>query len=412
MRASRTASRSMPVAAAALLAVAAPTASAETSPWYLGVSQAFQYESNLYRIEGDPPPGYFRSDTLSVTSLIGGLDQPIGRQRVFGSVKLDNNRYKNNDYLNDQGYSASAGLDWSTAENISGTLSLAGSEHQQKFNLDTAPGVVQTQKNLERVNQGDFVARVGVVTPLTFEGQLGFRRLDYSAPQYASSEYEQKRGSLGANWRPGITTFGIAASRENTDYTVSGERVHRTALDFTAYWPGSGASTLWVRLSPTRVDYDQLSQRNFAGPTGALRWTWLPTGKLNINTRLVYDIAQDSSFETFGGPVGPAASTTGRTSTELRITAGYEATAKIIVEASISDLHRSLESTEVSGDQVVVTGTGKDNTIIASLGARWAPLRSVQVGCHYSFDKRSAEGGLSQSYSANVFSCFGQLTLQ
>lgn len=411
MPASRTA-RPMPIAAAALLAVAAPTAIAETSPWYIGISQAFLHNSNLYRVEGEPPPGFFRSDTLSVTSLVGGLDQPIGRQRVFGSVKLDNNRYKNNEYLNDQSYDVSAGVDWSTAENFSGTLSLAGSEHQRKFNLDTAPGVVETQKNLERVNQGDLVARVGVVTPLTIEGQLGFRRVDYTAPQYASSEYEQTRGSLGVRWRPGITTFGIAASLADTDYNVSGERLRRTALDFTAYWPGSGASTLWLRLSPTRVEYEQLSQRDFDGPTGALRWTWVPTGKLNIDTRLVYDIAQDSTFETFGGPVGPAASTTGRTATELRITAGYEATAKITIDASISGLHRSLESTVVSGDQVVVTGTGKDDTIIASLGVRWAPLRSVLVGCQYSYDKRSAEGGLSQSYSANVYSCFGQFTLQ
>jgi hypothetical protein len=412
MPARRSVHRPRPVAVAALLALAAPLAIAQTNPWYVGISQTFVHDSNLYRVEGDLPPGYSRSDTISVTSLVGGLDQPIGRQRLFGTVKLDNNRYQNNEYLNDHGYSVTGGVDWATAENVSGTLSLAGSEQQRKFNVDTAPGVVDTQKNLERVNQADLVARIGVVTPLTFEGQLGFRRLDYTAPEYSSSEYEQSRGSLGVRWRPGITTFGVAASLADTNYDSTAERVKRSALDFTAYWPGSGASTVWMRLSPTRVEYDELSERDFDGLTGALKWTWVPTGKLNIDTRLVHDIGQDSSFETFGGPVGPAASTTGRTSTELRITVGYAATAKILVDASLSGQHRELESTAVSGGQVIVTGSGKDGTLVASLGARWEPIRSVLLGCQYSYGKRSAEGGLSQDYSGSVFNCFGQFTLQ
>ena len=79
------------VSALTLLALACQPVGAETNPWYVGVSQGLTYESNLYRVDTttdlnngrDPTqPPVSRSDTVSVTSLVGGIDQPIGRQRL------------------------------------------------------------------------------------------------------------------------------------------------------------------------------------------------------------------------------------------------------------------------------------------------------------------------------------------
>jgi hypothetical protein len=400
---------------AMLLAGLCPLAGAETSPWYLGVSQAFAYDSNLYRIDDNVTltDGYSRSDTISTTSLVGGIDQPIGRQRLFGNATVGYNGYANNDYLNNTSYSLTGGLDWSTAERFSGNVSVAASEQQRRFNVDTAPGAPpETRQNLERVNQVDAIFRAGTVTRLTLEGSLGFRKLDYTAAEYASSEYDQTRGSLGVRYRPGIATFGAAVSLAETDYNTTAERVRRTALDFTGSWPANGISSLFVRLSPTRVEYDQFSERDFTGLTGSVRWLWLPTGKLNIETRLVHDIGQDSNFESFGGPVVIGTNNTGRTTTELRLAAGYELTAKVAMNASLSTSHRSLEQTTNVAGQSIVTGTGSDDSTLFSLGARWTPLRSTQVGCNLGRDQRSASGGLTQDYSANTVSCYGQFTLQ
>lgn len=404
-----------PTLLALVLAGLCPLAGAEANPWYLGVSQAFAYDSNLYRIDDNVSlgDGFSRSDTISTTSLVGGIDQPIGRQRLFGNMSVGYNRYANNDYLNNTSYRLTGGLDWSTVERFSGNVSVASSEQQRRFNVDTPPGAApETEQNLERVNQVDAVFRAGTVTRLTLEASLGFRRVDYTAPDFASSEYDQTRGSLGLRYRPGIATFGAAVSLADTDYNVSAERVQRTALDFTGSWPANGVSSLFVRLSPTRVEYDQFSERDFDGLTGSLRWLWLPTGKLNIETRLVHDIGQDSSFESFGGPVVVGTNNTGRTTTELRLAAGYELSAKVAMNATLSTSHRSLEQTTNVSGQAIVTGTGSDDTVVLSLGARWTPLRSVQVGCDVARDQRSASGGLTQDYSANTISCYGQFTLQ
>jgi hypothetical protein len=407
-----------PTLLALLLAGLCPLAGAETNPWYLGVSQTFAYDSNLYRADDtrdlnlnrDPSlQPLTRSDTISTTSLVGGIDQPIGRQRVFGNASVGYNGYANNDYLNSTSYSLTGGLDWSTVERFSGKVSVAASEQQRKFN-DTN----DTEKNLERVNQVDAVFRAGTVTRLTLEGSLGFRKLDYSAAAFASSEYDQTRGSIGVRYRPGIATFSASVGLADTDYNTTTERVRRTSLDLTGSWPANGVSSLFVRLSPTRVEYDQFSQRDFNGLTGSLRWNWLPTGKLNVETRLVHDIGQDSSFETFGAGVAPGTNNTGRVTTELRVAAAYELSAKVAMNAALSTAYRSLEETKVDGNSAVVKATGNDNTIIFSLGASWTPLRSTQVGCNLGRDQRSVSGNISgnDAYSANTVSCYGQFTLQ
>jgi hypothetical protein len=399
-----------------------PSAMAETSPWYVGVSQGLAHESNLYRVDTATPIGSLsRSDTVSNTSLVAGLDQPIGRQRLYGDAKLGVNRYSHNDYLNDNSYTLTTGLDWSTIERFSGNLGMASSRNQRSFNVDSGPNLVETRKNNENVAQVDATLRVGVATPLTLEAAVGYRRVGYSAPEYGSSQYQQVRGSLGVRYRPRIATFGVSFSLADSRYETSptqapggqsAEKVRRSSLDLTVNWPSSGASSVYARLSPTRVAYHQFTQRDFSGLTGALKWNWLPTGKLNVETRLVHDISQESNFETFGGPVVVGTSNTGRTTTELHLVVGYELMAKIALSAALGTSHRSLEKAANVSGLSVVTAKGSDDTNTLSIGARWTPLRSVQVGCNVARDHRSASGGLTQDYSASSASCYGQLTLR
>jgi hypothetical protein len=402
-----------------VLAGTALPAAAQTSPWYIGVSQAFTYESNLYRIDSSTPldPSLSRNDTISSTSLVGGLDQPIGRQRVYGSLLLSANRYAENDDLNGASYRFTGGLDWSTVERFSGNVNFSASQNQRQFNVDTAPGQVETQKNDETIEQIDAIFRAGVVTRLTLEAGVGYRQVGYSSDFYASSEYDQTTGSLGVRYRPGIATFGAAYRHSQSDYADNGTDLvndnTRDSIDFTVSWPATGNSSLYVRISPTRVDYDNFSDRDFDGVTGAAKWTWTPTGKLKLGTRVVYDIGQDSNFESFGGPSNPTGtSTTSRTSTELLLNADYEATAKIALSASLGYTYRDLDRNLNLNGQSADTGDGSDDTTAFSFGARWSPTRSVQLGCEYGHDRRSAKGGLTQDYSANTFSCFGQFVVQ
>ena len=405
-----------------VLACGSPAALAETGPWYVGVAERLSHESNLYRVDTDTALGRLsRSDTVASTSLVAGLDQPFGRQRLFGSATLSANRYRNNDYLNDNSYALTGGLDWSSIERLSGNVNAVASRHQRSFSVDSSPGLPETRKNNESIEQLDTTFRVGEVTRLTGEATLGQRRVAYSAAEYAGSQYRQNRGSLGLRLRPGIATFGAALSLADSRYEASPvraatgqapEQVRRRSLDLSVNWPASGASTVYARLSPTRVTYREFTQRDFSGLTGALRWNWVPTGKLSFDTRFVHDISQDSNFETFGGPAIAGTSNTGRTSTELRITMGYEMTAKIGLTVALGSTHRRLEQTAKLAGLSVVTGAGSDDTNTLLIGLRWLPQRSLQLGCSAAREQRSATGRLTRPYRANTLNCYGQFTLQ
>ena len=86
------------------------------APYYLGVSQGFTHESNVFR----SPNG--SSDTYSSTSLLGGFDQPIGRQRLFGTASVSANRYFKQSELDNTSYALNAGLDWETINKLSGNV--------------------------------------------------------------------------------------------------------------------------------------------------------------------------------------------------------------------------------------------------------------------------------------------------
>ena len=409
--------------AAALTTLAAGAAMAQSSPYYLGVAQSLGYESNLYRVGDDQtlPAGYSKSDTVSGTSLVGGVDQTIGRQRVYGSANVRANRYANNKALDNESYGLNLALDWATVGRLSGTLSAAADQNLAQFN-NRAAGGVETRKNVVRTNQVDARVRLGVVTKYTLEASLGHRNRSYSAPEYNSSEYRQTSGSLGLRYRPsGALSLGVVLRITEATYpkfnqTAPGvfesDRLKRQDIDFTATWLPSAVSQFNLRLSPTHTSYDRDTGSDFSGVSGSATWGWQPTGKLSLTPGLSRDTGQSSDAVNLGF-FGSGVTDYSRTTSALSLKADYELSAKIALNAGISYAHRALANTSSLAGNPVGTVTGSDNTTVLSLGARWLPTRSIQVGCNVSAENRSSSNtNLSVGLSGNAFSCYGQFVLQ
>src|SRR5947207_1519873 len=85
----------------------------DPNPYYIGVSAALRHSSNVYQVPDGP------GDAYVVGSLLGGFNQQLGRQRVFGNASVSDNRYKTQDALNNTSYSVYGGLAWETIENLS-----------------------------------------------------------------------------------------------------------------------------------------------------------------------------------------------------------------------------------------------------------------------------------------------------
>nr|WP_316643933.1 hypothetical protein [uncultured Roseateles sp.] len=399
----------LPLAALLALMCAGPVALAETTPYYIGASQSFTHESNIYRLSGNSP---INSDTVSGTSLLAGIDQTFGRQRAFADASVNANRYSNNKTLNNTGYSLNGGLDWATIERLSGRISFGANRNMAQFN----PGgdsPVLTKKNIQTNKQASATVRYGLVGKYSLEGSLSHRQVAYSAVEYNRFEYRQNSGSLGLVYRPsGALSLGAALRHTTGSYpkarvSTSGfveDTYKRNDLDLTSNWTVSGASSIAARLSYGKQEYASFNTRDFSGATGSVTWYWTPGPRLQIKTSLTRDTGQDTSFLTFGSN-NFITSDYSRLTTELQSSATYELSAKIFIDASVRWADRSLTGI---GNQV-----GNDTNKGLSLGGRWLATRSTQVGCQLSHDSRSSDNlALSLPFSANSTSCYAQIMLR
>ena len=138
------------------------------NPYYIGASQAFTHDSNVYRIADGP------SDTYSTTSLLGGFNQRIGRQRVFGSGHVSDNRYFDQDQLNNVSYGLAAGLDWETIQNLSGNIDVG---LDRSRTAPVATSAIAAHRNIATSESLDARARWGGRSLLTLEGALGYSKI-------------------------------------------------------------------------------------------------------------------------------------------------------------------------------------------------------------------------------------------
>lgn len=405
---------------AVTIGLAALGAQAETSPWYLGGGLGLSHESNIYRLADGavPPAGAQRTDNITSATLLGGLDQPIGRQRLYGSATLRNNRYARNTGLDNTGYGLRLGLDWSTVERLSGTLNLQANRELAFANPDNAVPTL-ARRNIARTSQFDGAIRYGLIAKWQAEATFGHRTLGYSAEEYRSREFNESWVSTGVRYRPsGALSMGLALRQNQGRYPgfralagggFAADTFRRRDIDLTGDWIASGASTVNLRLSGGHMSHSEASQRDYSGLTGELRWVWKPTGKLSFSTALARETGQEfgvsSAFLVTGADLS-------RTVNALRSQVGYELSSKISLNAGASYSRRLLADkvTPVIGAPFVTDGA--DHTTAITLGARWTPTRSTQISCDYSHERRGSDGHLSTPYGANVFGCVGQLTLQ
>ena len=257
----------------------------EPNPYYIGVSEALTHDSNVYRIPDGP------ADSYSSTSLFGGFDQQISRQRVFGRARVSANRYREQDALNNNSYGFTGGLDWQTIENLSGNL-YAAYEHSLSAPV-AAPGVpIQQTKNIADLASVSAIARWGGPSLFTVEGALNYASVGYSEPAYVTSESTSSSGSLGVYYHSGgplrvglagrVTRnrFPKAFIDPLTNEYVS-TQIDGRNIDLLLDYDVTGQIAANVRLSYTKQT-NSLGNTNFSGFTGGVGVDWRVSGKTSL----------------------------------------------------------------------------------------------------------------------------------
>ena len=393
----------------------------EPSPYFIGATQSLTHDSNVYR----SPTRV--SDNFSSTGLIGGFDQPIGRQRVFANASVQLNKYQGQSTLDNTSYNALLGLDFATIMKLSGGLSL--STTQSLVNADNTNTLVpSTDRNLAQTDQFNARAAWGGDAALTLNTAYSHSRVRYSAPAFVASESSQDSFSLGSNYRVGASLSVGAGLRVSSSVSPKGVQVaagvfdENTAkgrnIDLLADWRPTALITTSARLSWTRQSNSRVGSLDFSGLTGSLSATYAPTAKLGFNASLARDAGTNASFFNLANPITGNTVTglteSSRVSNNLSLGATYAATAKISMNAGA----QWRRSTIV--DSITLAGNGSNNertdeTKSLSLGANYAFSRSLSFSCSLAHLTRNASASVAFagfSYAADTASCSAQFTLR
>ena len=438
VRIKRTAYWLLPGAAAALLGLGGGPACAQGAdaataaspsgpiPYYVGLSQGLTYDSNVYSVPLGP------GDAYSTTSLLGGFDQRIGRQRVFGSANVGVNRYRDQTQLDNTSYHVAAGLDWETLYNLAGNLGVALS--RQLVPPGVTSVVPEQVRNLEQTQSVNATARWGGTSLLTLEATLGYSKIDYSAPAYVASESRAETASLATYYRPGgPLRLGLAARIVDTrspqaffdpaNGTYQSNSVKSNNLDFLVDYDVSGLVTTNARLSYTKQTNSASNEPGFSGLTGSLGLTWRATGK----TSLTLDAARNAGLQATpftAYSVVPGASGSLQTiamtgqyqnsqvtdSAGLRLT--YSATAKIDAFAGARYVRDRLASTIVAASGNLAAPDTIDSQRTAFIGANYAVARNWSLACNLSHGSRHVSGGaVAYAYNDTTVGCSARYDL-
>ena len=389
----------------------------DPNPYFIGVTQALTHDSNVNRI----PNG--TSDNYSSTGVLAGVDQRIGRQRVYANAGLQFNRYQDQRGLDNTSYNVSGGWDFNTIERLSGGLSASATQNlaSTSYGNTLAP---TTDRNIAQTEQ--FGARVGWGgdAALTLNSAYSHSRVHYSAPAYETSESSQDSVSAGANYRVGATLGVGAALRLSRSVAPKGIQVaagvfaQNTAngrnIDLLADWRPTAQASLGGRLSLTRQTNSGISGRDFSGLTGSLNAGYTPTAKLSFNAALSRDAGANSGSFNLTNPVNATTATvlseSSQVSNNVALGVAYAATAKISANAG-ANWRRTELVDSLAGGSVGRT----DNQKSVSLGANYAITRAWSLACRVSHEQRDVSGNAAVAgfaYTANVVGCTTQFTLR
>jgi hypothetical protein len=388
-----------------------------SGPWYLRAAQSFNYDSNIFRV----PDGEdnHESDTISITELTAGIDQPYGRQRYLGELSLFINRFNDNDHLNNTGHQLLLGMDWSAAQRWSGDIRLRSRERLASFEEF---GAVEDEddKVKEKSNSFDFNAQYGAASLWVLEGGFGLRDVKFDeslsadeSPQFEGQEYDQTRVFAGVGYRPSdLIRFGVRLRHAQGEFGADDD-YDRNDLEFNTLWRPSGLSTIDARVAWTKEDHD-VETRDFDGVTGAIGWTYVPTGKLQFDTRFVRDTSNRAGTAEFLGGERSFL-TNARLTNRLVFGARWLATAKITVDGRLEYARDKYDANFVDQDDDDIDGSGK--TRLARLRASYAPTRNWLLSCTVGYQSRSTpfpdnQSGLPRDFDTKFGGCSAQFELR
>ena len=258
---------------------------AEPDPLVLGAFTEFTHDNNLYRVPDNGealgttlPAGAQRDDNIFRVGVDLKAHGEYGRQALSLTGNVFDQRYSDNDYLNNVSGKGELGWDWQTALNFSGTLRasyrrwLNGFANTRSYSQDLI-----SRTGYEGTLRRDVGARWTVVAG------AGYSDSTHSAVESSGDDQRATKASAGIEYQTSLGNMvgwdyryghGRYDNAQN-DYHDNTARV-RGILLLSHMWTFSGSVGVQHR------DYPNATDRNFSGGVWNADLNWQPRERSSV----------------------------------------------------------------------------------------------------------------------------------
>lgn len=369
------------------VALALPQAGAfEGDRVQLRASSTITYDDNLFKIAPNVTPQQVgatsRSDRIWSNLLGLRLDLPYSRQRFILDASVSDNRFAKANLLNNTGDSLLGEWDWGYMNAWTGTVQATQNRSLASFlYLQSNLRNIISQRGLSASADYALDARVKL------QSAVGVASYTNSADIRKPNDYYQHYLQLGAAYvtPPGNSIGGRLRVEKDSlpNYAPSlslleDNSFRDTTLESYFDWRLNGVSKFSGHAGLTHRDYNQVSSRNFTGPTGRVQYDWTPNDLASVAAgieRTLYgtmDLA--SQFVVSQG---------------LDVRAQWIPTPKIAATASLT-----YSKADFGGDAVTLAFQGgvqrHDTNRGFGLGVNYEMQRWAKLGLNYQFSDRSS----------------------
>jgi exopolysaccharide biosynthesis operon protein EpsL len=223
----------------------------------------------------------------------------VSRQRFQGGLTLNNTSYDRFTVLNFDGHDGRAVWQWQIGNELSGqlgyteTLSLASLANIQSGVQSSTPNPLKTQRTF-------FNAGYRVNPRWELRGEVSRLEQSNEVPERRVNDIIIDGGELTVSYvTPAKNKVGFSVRLDEARYPTP--QVAGASLIDNAYrqqiiaavtdWSPTGHSHFIARAGQVSRSYEQLPQRDFAGPTLNVTYDWNPTGNFTVTALAVRGIS-------------------------------------------------------------------------------------------------------------------------
>lgn len=395
--------------------VATAQAGEDDTPLYLSAAHSISRDSNFSRDSNR------QAETVNSTAVQVGIDKAYGRQTYRGSAKLTKSSYAHyGDLLNNDG------------KNVNGTVSseflrdwkvTVGGNYTENLNQiqDNNNNGNRVVRNIRKYRDGNLALQYGIGGLYNIVASYDSNKLNYSAPSYQNNNANQHGSGLRAVYNStDLLNFGLGYRLVRTRYPLSQTpyTVTDRNVDFSTNWQVTGLSNLGATLTRRNSTYSSDPDRTVRGWTGALDWTYQPTGLVVYSVGLTRQTGSDrftnpNQFTVQNANVS-ALNANNNVTTGLNLSANMKVTGKTTLTAGYNLTRYSVDNTvtllNAPSGYYYTPNSSSSVAHMTTLGANYAFTRAVKLGCSYQ-KYNQTEGANRIGYDGHSVDCSASLTI-